>query len=682
MSKDVVAVVGASPRNFWTNCAIKNLQVYGRSLDVVPVTPNYEAVCNLQAVRRIGDLSGRPRAAVIAIRRDASVVAVEELVALGTPDIVLVTDGFVERGDPEGAELQRKLVDTVTGSETRLWGPNCVGFADFSAGICAIAEPVLSDVEVGPLSIVSQSGALLSAFVAAAREEGLGADFCASTGNGALLGVAEALSLAVQRATTEVIGVYMEGVAPDKVGTLQGAFDRAAEQGKRIIILKSGTSAQGSRAVLSHTASIAGTDAVFTEFLDANGVIRVDSIGAMMRVARLSVLTKKYHRHGGVSVLGGSGGAAALVSDMAEREGVDLSSFTASTIEHLTRLAGPGSFIENPLDMVGIVQQKGGESPHEVVFSDENTGVVLMPWSVQFPEDTAEQAVHQKTWSALAEFSAKHDMALVISSMATLPLTSWVDSYKAEHRHVAVVQDLDLTMGALAKLFPAGKLDPSGEGGSEEMAEAGVLSEAASRDVLKQIGVPVVSGVTVARGTDPTAVCAGLRPPFAVKVIAPVSHKARVGGVSLGVCCVADLTEVIASVESAVAAAGVPDAAIEGCLVEEMVFGREVLLGLNRDPIFGPYIVVALGGAMTEIASRSSTRLLPLAAGEAERLLSAIGISGHEAAAASIRTLCEAFVDGALAAHETVEVNPLIISAAECWAADAMVVQAAAQGAA
>jgi succinyl-CoA synthetase beta subunit len=175
----------------------------------------------------------------------------------------------------------------------------------------------------------------------------------------------------------------------------------------------------------------------------------------------------------------------------------------------------------------------------------------------------------------------------------------------------------------------------------------------------------VVSGVTVARGTDPTAVCAGLRPPFAVKVIAPVSHKARVGGVSLGVCCVEDLTEVIASVESAVAAAGVPDAAIEGCLVEEMVFGREVLLGLNRDPIFGPYIVVALGGAMTEIASRSSTRLLPLAAGEAERLLSAIGISGHEAAAASIRTLCEAFVDGALAAHETVEVNPLIISAAE-----------------
>lgn len=671
MDRQLVAVVGASPRNFWTTCAIHNLTTLNPDLQVVPVTPNHAEIQGLATVPDIASLPATPRAAIIAIRREAAVEAVRMLTAAGTRDIVVVTDGFIERGDAEGAALQQELIDIVSGTGTRLWGPNCVGFADFSERICAVAEPVWLESAPGPVSIVSQSGALLSAFVAAAAKEGLGVDFCVSTGNGALNAVPEALRIAVERDTTRVVCAYVEGIKPAQVGQLVEVFETARRLGKQVIVLKSGVSERGRKAVMSHTASIAGTDSVFSELLRAHGVLRADGVDELMRLATLALLGVKKGRDRAVSVLGGSGGAAALSSDLADRYGVNLTTFADLTIERIRALAGPGSLIDNPLDVIGVKRREGEESVNGCVFGDPNTGLVLMPWSVQFPAETVHESIHTWNWGDLARLSTEHEMPLIITAMAPVPDTEFTRRYRRENPHVAVLDNLHLTFAALAKLFPAQAHPEHPASASGAQAEAGVLSEADSRDLVASVGVPVAGGVRVTR--DALAAADGLTPPFAVKVIAPVSHKMKIGGVLLGVASHQALADAVERIERNVVASGLDADRIEGCLVEEMVFGRELLIGLNTDPVLGRYVVVGLGGSATEIAKRSTTRLLPLAEGDAERLLAAVGVSGHPAATAALTAVCEAFTGDALAHCQTVEINPLIVGPDACWAADAVV---------
>ncbi|MFC8179647.1 acetate--CoA ligase family protein [Rhodococcus sp. NPDC057297] len=675
MPRSVIAVIGASPRNFWTNCAIHNLRTLNPDVDVVPVTPNHQVVAGINAVPDIASLPSTPRAAIVAIRREASVDAVRQLTEAGTRDIVLVSDGFGERGDEVGNRLQAELVEIVTGTDTRLWGPNCVGFVDFTEKIAAIAEPAWLDTRSGPVSIVSQSGALLSALIAAAAEENLGVDFCASTGNGTMLGVPEAIESALRRSTTQVVCAYIEGVSEQQLQAFVHAFECAREVGKQIIVIKSGVSERGRRAVLSHTASISGTDTVLSELFRQHGVLRADGVDELMRLATLNLLGVKTGRPRTVSILGGSGGAAALCSDLADRYGVDLTVFADSTVERIRSLAGPGSFIDNPLDVIGVKRREGEESINGTVFADPNTGLVLLPWSVQFPSETDHESVHTWNWNDLARLSAEHEMPFVLTSIAPAPLTEWVDGYRHRHPHVAVVQNLRLTFSALAKLFPVSESGGAEAADSKALGETDsrVLSEADSRILVEAAGVPVVRGVRSGPDDDIAHVAADLTPPFAVKVIAPISHKSRIGGVALGISQVGELPATIEQIESNVVAAGLSADEIEGYLVEEMVFGNEILVGLNTDPVLGRYIVVGLGGTSTEIANRSTTRLLPLGPGEAEHLLDKVGITGHKAAIEALNRLSESFLNSELAEYQTVEINPLIVAASDCWAADAVV---------
>lgn len=670
MSRSTIAIVGASPRNFWTTCAIHNLRTLNPDLDVLPVTPNHEVVNDLPTVADVGSLSDAPRAAVVAIRREGAVEAVRELTRMGTLDIVLVSDGFGERGDELGHRLQTELVDIVSGTGTRLWGPNCVGFADFTERLCAVAEPAWLDAFPGSVSIISQSGALLSAFIAAATEEHLGVDFCASTGNGAVLGVPEAVDIALRRTTTSVVCVYLEGISQKQLPAFREALDYAREVGKQVVVLKSGVSERGRRAVLSHTASIAGTDSVFSELLREHGALRVDGIDEMMRLVTLSRLGAKSGRPRSVSVLGGSGGAAALCSDLAERYGVDLTVFAESTVQRIGELAGPGSFVDNPLDVIGVKRAQGDESINSNVFGDPNTGLVLMPWSVQFPSETAHESVHTWNWDDLARLSSEHRMPLVITSMAPVPETTWVRDYRTRHPHVGVVHNLRLTFSALAKLFPADEPRPAARGAESDQR---VLDEAGSRELVASAGVPVVGARKVGSADDISEAARGLIPPFAVKVIAPISHKSRIGGVALGINQVADLPETAKRIERNVTAAGLAPGEIEGYLIEEMVFGSEVLIGLNTDPVLGKYVVVGIGGTATELANRSLTRRLPLQPGDAEQLLGAAGIAGNQAALEALTAICESFANSTLSDYQTVEINPLIVAPTGCWAADAVV---------
>jgi acyl-CoA synthetase (NDP forming) len=261
-------------------------------------------------------------------------------------------------------------------------------------------------------------------------------------------------------------------------------------------------------------------------------------------------------------------------------------------------------------------------------------------------------------------------MPLVIASVAAVPVTDWVAAYRERNPHVAVVQGLASTFSALAKLIPSQPAPPGRR--TTPQAETDVLSEADSRTVLAEADVEMVRGVLAPDAGSAAAAATGLTPPFAVKVVAPIIHKSRVGGVTLGVSDVGDLAPAIERMRVRLLAAGLAEHAIDGYLIEEMVFGSEILIGLETDPVFGKYVVVGLGGTATEIANRSATRRLPLG-DDAAALLAGVGIHDHQNAQALLERLCSSFQHGPLAPYQTVEINPLIVNGDGCWAADAVV---------
>lgn len=664
-----VAVVGASLRNFWSLCAIRNLTHFGGGRPIWPVTPTSDQVAGHRAFASVDALPATPAAAIVAVRRDRCPDIVKSLVAIGTTDVVVVSDGFSERGDETGARLQGEIVAACAGTPTRLIGPNCVGFADFTAGICAIAEPIPFRTRPGQVSFITQSGALLSSTLSGFVEEGLGIDWCASVGNGAVVGVPDAIRIAAARSTTSVICAYMEGLAqPAAADEFTSALAAARDAGKTVIILKAGVSDRGRRVALSHTASISGADSVFDAVLAEYGALRAESVDELIRLATVVRLGSKHGRSRRVAVVGSSGGVAALSSDLAQRHHVDLATFSAETVAALTAASGPGSFIENPFDIIGKpgADEKRSDDIYGSVYADPDVGFVVAPFSVNLPDDSPERATHRETFNRLAQLSRTHGVPTLISSVPVTEWTDWAESFRADNPHINLVRGMATTFGALGKVFPAGPpVDPP-SGGQDAVA-----SEHESRALLAEAGVPVVRGVTVTATTDLAPAVAGLTPPFAVKVVAPISHKARVGGVRLGAATAAAVAEAIERIDHDVRSHGID---VEGFLVEEMVFGREILVGLNTDALFGAYLVVALGGAATELAAVGTTRRLPVTDEDVVAMLAHVGVTDHPAAVEFVRTLADRFRTGALATAGTVEVNPAIVAADRCVAADALVV--------
>jgi acyl-CoA synthetase (NDP forming) len=669
-----VAVVGASPRNFWTLCAIRNLAAFGgEQIDVWPVTPNYQEVAGLAAYPSVAALPGTPRAAVVAIRRENCPLVVSQLAEAGTRDIVIVSDGFAERADGIGQELEAELVRISRKAGVRLIGPNCVGFADFSQHLAAIAEPIPFGIQAGDVSFITQSGALLSSTLSGFVEEGLGADWCVSIGNGAVVGVAEAMQLAALRPTTRVIAAYMEGLpGPDSVPAFRKALSTARDQGKAVIILKSGTSDRGRRAVLSHTASIAGTDAVFTALLESFGAIRVASMDELVRTATVARLGAKPGRARRVAIVGSSGGVAALSSDLATTCGVDLAVFSRETTRTLEQASGPGSFIENPFDIVGKPSSDGigKDAVYEAVYADPDVGFVLAPFSVNFPDDIPERETHRVTFQMLARLAEKHQVPTLITAIPVTEWSPWLRGFQEANPHVPVVRGLALCFSALGHLFPSA---PPPEKAPSTAGHASVLSEEASRQLLRDAGIPVVPGLAATTPDGAAAAARDLRPPYAVKVMAPVGHKMALGGVRLGCTSPADVAAAAVSIRETVLANGLPADQLQGYLVEEMVFGPELLVGANSDSLFGKYLVVGLGGSNTELAAVATTRLLPVTSADVTDMLARVGLATSQAARDFVLDLARSFTDGALAGHEAVEVNPAIVTQTECLAADAVV---------
>lgn len=686
-----VVNIGASTRTIWTEWLITSLEQHKYPGPIYLVNPKYGELYGRPCFADLDALPEQPDVAFIAVGADQALVQVKRLVARGCSRIVVVSNGFSEIGSPEGRAREEALRAICAGhDEIEVIGPNCLGFASFHDRLNAIAQPVSHGLVPGPVSVVSQSGGLTSGVLGALVRDGIGADVCYSIGNGAVDSLERVLMRVARRPTTTVVCAIVEAVRdPDG---LARAVATARAAGKEIVALVLGRSANGRRAAQSHTGAVLSGQGLLASWLARQGVVVVDSIEEMGRAAAMLLSIGHLRPGSGAFVVTASGGAATLGADLAEKSGAVLAGLERGTVEEITRHLPPGAFVGNPLDVTAGNGPAGSAPVYEALVKDSGVGCLVEPWVLRFPDDSPAHHWHRAALERIAAIAASAGVPFVVSSVFAQPLTDWARTF-ARREGVSVTSGLELTLGALAKIAAserARRSVPHRSGQlarisarptfAEPAATGSLVGEARAREVLATAGVAIPAGIVATSVEDAASAASTLRPPFVVKLAAPeVAHKGNVGGVEIGLVDDAGVWAACRRIAESAREAGVLTGLDEAhYLVAEMVFGPELMVSAVRDLVAGPHLALGGGGWAAEVGPRFGT--LAAVADEDELAASLgdwglpalLGASRSAALAAFLAQLGRSFVTGTLAGYQTVEINPLILSARGAVAADVL----------
>ncbi len=670
-------VVGASEKTLWSHWLVTNLRDYNPDTPLWVINPQQDSVHGIPALKAIADLPTVPSIGVVMLRADRCVDVVRELVALGTSDIVVVSTGFQESRTDEGAAYQGALIEAVQGTATRLIGPNCVGFADLTNGICAVSEP-LPQMHAGTVSVISQSGGLLASCIGAIAAHQVGLDKCYSIGNGAAFGVHDALAELAANDTTDTICAVLESIT-DAAAFEAAAID-ARERGKNIVAVKIGRSAQARSVAVSHTGAAVGDDAAIDAWFRRLGVYRVDSIneaGALVSLLDwLDVATLDSRT--GVFIATGSGGGCGVAADLADRAGVRLAQLAEDSVARLRELLPAGAYIGNPLDVTGAATDPNGLTAYDHIMTDPKVGLILQPMTIPWPDDSDGRRWHRASFEAITEAAEKSRTPLIPVSFYQQHRTAWITGQSMGW--VNVHDQLEAVVGALAALFPRIDAPVAEAVGAQPKRDVEVLSELPGRKVLAEAGLPLVPGGWAADAERVVELGRTLPGPWVVKVASDtIEHKARVGGVQIGIVDEAGLRAAAQAIQAGLDKHGVSDRA-DGFLVQQMVFGQEVLVGCLTDADGRRTLNIGVGGWAAEAFPDIKTLLLPLANGELQqvierssfgRLLSA---ANRAALVSVVGDIAISFVSGPLQRFQTVEINPVILTPTGPMIADALLV--------
>lgn len=682
MNESGVAIVGARSGSLWTNLLKANLPGWGYPGAIWPVSRSRKEVDGMATVPSLGDLPAVPDAVILATGVKETIELTRASVALGIPHIVAIADGFAERGTEEGIALQQELGALVAGTQSRLYGPNGLGFADFRSGLCPLSVPLPLDLAVGGVSIVSQSGSLLSSIAGGLVAEGVGADWAISIGNGAAFHVVDALEYLVTRRTTRIVCGYIESFGLASRERVERVLDAAQAAGQQIVLVKAGASERSARIALSHTASVAGSDRVVGDLLRRHGVIRAADTEELVRTVTLldylGSRGRKPGEAGGLAVLEGSGGAAAQVADGLLAAGVRLAEWSPATLDALESIAPPGAYVQNPVDLTASPKPPGAiDHAYETVYRDPDVAAVFVPWALTFPAGDDGRELHEETMDRYCWLTRQTGTPTIFCAANVQRWTPWMKKYMQVHPEMLVVRGLGATLRSLATIYPARPAE-SGPAPDPAAVAGTLVAEAEGREILGGLGAPLVAG---SLWRPPFGPVQGLSFPCVVKAVVPgLAHRARLGAVVLGCRDEAEVMAARDTILASLATAGIPAGRLDGLLVEEMVFGPELLVGFNRDPWYGPYVVLARGGVNVEEQHPILLDLPPepsmVHAALAELRL--IGNAGPDLAGtvALIADLSAQFVAGHLAGYRTVELNPVILTSAGPKIADVLLVRA------
>jgi acyl-CoA synthetase (NDP forming) len=668
-----IAIVGASsdPRKIG-GLPVDFLKTYRFAGAIYPVNPRGDSIQGLKAFPSIAAIGAPVDQAVIAVPEPAVLPTLEACAAAGVRSVIIFTAGFAEVGG-DGDAAQRRIRALARETGMRVLGPNCIGLANFATGAITSFHPAfrMGADRVGRVGLVSQSGAFGGLCFSIARDRGVGLSFSITTGNEVDVDVADCLGFLAEDPGTQVIMTYFEGCQDGP--KLLAALDAARRKRKPVIAMKVGRTQAGAAAAQSHTASLAGADAIYDAVFRQYGVYRADTIEEFLDVGYACAIGQlpRNRRVGLVTV---SGGVGILMADHSVVHGLDVAPLGESSQARIKAMV-PFAATRNPVDITGQVVNDYGlvERALETVLESRDYASVIgfVGSATQRPElagpfgegMTRLRGLHRDTLMVLAGMSTPEFRA----KMDALGIISFDDPSRAVRSVAALARFAETFAAAAPQIAPAARVEP---------LPRGPLSERAALALLGGAGVPVVETRLATSADEAAAQARALGFPVVVKLASPdVLHKTEVGGVVLDVTSDAAARQAFEAIVARAKQAK-PGARIDGCVVAPMVKdGLETVLGIQRDPVFGPVVMFGLGGIFVEALRDVTFRVAPIDHAEARRMIGEIkaaavlgGVRGR--APADLDALADAlvrlsrFARAHAADLESADLNPFLVRAA------------------
>jgi acyl-CoA synthetase (NDP forming) len=688
-----IAILGASDRPSIGRALIESLDRMRFSGEVFAVNPRYTELLGRRCYASLAELPAAPDAVVLCVSHARVLDGLEDAAAKGARGAVIYDGGFAERG-PEGRALQERVVAICRDAGMALAGPNCMGILNpVNNSTLYLHEVRETGALSGNVGLISQSGSICIGMLADLRR--FGYSHVISSGNEAVLGLADYLDALIAEPATQVIALFVESVRePDR---FVAGLDRAAAAGKPVVVLKVGRSPRTRNAITSHTGGLAGESQVFSEVLRAHRAIEVDDLDELAEV--IAVCQGKVPPSGArLGVVTASGGQAELILDLAETCGLDLPPLPDDIRAEAERVIGPMTGDGNPLDAWGSGNFRDN-FPHALAVLDADplcdAVVLCSDASDHNPMGRVDRSLEygQLLVDAAARSRKPHFL------MGMRPgLMSGAQLALMQRHGIAVIGGTRQGLGAIARLArwaapPAAVMSPR-SGGGETLAalladgSRTTINEADAKKVLAAAGLPV-SRESLA-GTVEEAVEAGaaIGYPLVLKVVSDdIAHKTEYRLVIAGINDPDGLRAGWRTLEMRVADHA-PQPNIAGYLVQEMVRdGIEVFAGVTRDPDYGLMLAFGLGGTAIEVMRDFSLRALPLRAGDARAMIRGIrGAALLDGARAtkpydvdSLVTCIEALAAFAHAGRQwlgEIDINPIIVLPAGrgCRIVDALII--------
>jgi acetate---CoA ligase (ADP-forming) len=649
-----IAVVGASESlgSFGTR-HVKSLLDFGYDKKIYPVNHNGNEVFGLKIYRSVLDIPDNVDLVSISVSARFVPSVLRECVKKGIKAAIVLSAGFRELGE-EGRLLEEEIVG-IAAEGIRVMGPNCFGTYSPAGGMTVIPGGSFPK-DAGATALFAQSGQLSEMIALRSFGEGVRYSKTTSYGNACNINEADLLDYLVDDEETKVIAAYLEGVR-DGARFLETARTNAGK--KPLLIWKAGLSTAGARAAASHTASLAGGSAVWDAFFSQTGAVKIGSLEELVdTMVGFTCLPGGCGKR--VAVISGGGAGAVISGDACEAVGMEMPEFGAGTIASLREvLPAVGTSIQNPLDLGNphpsltvlrsVLETIAASDLVDViiirrVFFSIKTGLFLAgAASVSLDEQ-------EELLSIPVDVKKKFGKPVVvvmpeeITGLGDIELE--VERRKVRDyffaRSIPVYTTEQRAFGALSRLASFGSLRTrANERGKEKTvavpaagreiardiiasstAGAAVLDESASKKILAAYGIDVTEPVLAQSKEAAVTASAEVGYPVVMKIASPqITHKSDVGGVRIGLQRSADVSRAYDEMMAAVAKSA-PHAAIDGVTIQRMAApGVELVVGMNRDPQFGPTLMFGLGGTLVEVLKDVAFRILPLTAEDATAVM-------------------------------------------------------------
>jgi acyl-CoA synthetase (NDP forming) len=589
--------------------------------EIFPVNPKYDEICGCKCYQTLSEIPEAVDAVLFLVPASKVIPLLEECGRKKVRAAIITCAGFGETGE-RGRQEEERIREIAESYGMAVLGPNCNGLINIIHGIPLSFSPVLEGDELvpGPIGFVSQSGAILTGIGARGTKQRIGFTYLVSTGNEAHIDSVDIINYMVQDEYTKVIMALIEGVKDGR--KFLEVANRALDKKKPIIILKLGQSEIGRSSALSHTGSLAGSARVNDAAFRQSGVQVVEEVNDFIESGR--IFTQTILPNGdGIGVVSTSGGLAELAADLIQKRQLRIGSLSAKSLNDLSKMIRWFASAKNPFDFAGqlLRDETFPGRVFDIFLGDEDINLLLV---IMTPLQRHEAIIFREAMASGKNFNKPVVMLYIGGNLgpesADIVSKSNIPFFESPNECVRAIESL-IRYGTFINKRKSGQRLASDISDSAKRSAIQVLAgvkermtEREAKLLLSQYEIPVAREQLAANVEEAIRISKSMRFPVALKIESPdIVHKSEVGGVRLNIgneeALISSFEEMLLKVKE-----DQPNLEIRGILIQEMILeqGVEGIIGVFRDPEWGPVIMFGLGGVLVEVLEDISLRICPV----------------------------------------------------------------------